>query len=672
MEELFLTLLAMSGAGAVAIIGVCLARLALGRAPMAVSYALWAVVLFRLLCPFAPRSGLSVVPDLQEAVRTDYVAVIPVTAEPGALPELPANEEGEVPAGPPAPVLRWRDAAWRIWLAGVLVLAAAGLLSLLRLRRSLAEAIPLEPGVYLAERIPSPFVLGLFRPAVYLPAGLSETEREYILLHERTHIRRLDHITRTLAWAALCLHWFNPLVWLAFRLAGRDMELSCDEAVLRRMGRDIRADYSKTLLRMSALRCPGPLAFGGGDLKSRIRNILRYRKPAPWVLAAALTAAACMIGVLATSRSVREAPASREAEMWLDFYHVEGLSWDESSAIQIPDYPDATFHWTPGQVSEGTFEQAAPLFSGMPIWNVFFCDLTGDGLRELCATVSFGSGIIDTRVLAYDYSTGITYTLEDRGKYDYALSLEGGELRVTKSVYNGLAFSTGGLAAAGEGLLEMTGETLLPATEAEPPSVSTVEAGIPTASQVLEARKRVLRGMTEEQVRELTETVKTANLWWEQEYMRHNIFQKLEDPNSLYWNYFDRTGEIQIDWAYDGGTDMEAVCREEGLTEDQFYERYGTPVVVENQYDTSRFLSRLRVLRAWTSDEGLTAVLNALMDDAALAQETHIMTYANNLYRRLHDLDYFLFRYGPEDVGPYVEDASTVSRYYGTLSLFYS
>lgn len=330
MEKLFFTVLGMSATGSLVILAVLLARLALRKAPKAFSYALWAVALFRLLCPFTLDSAFSLLPSVRmvdaagRGGGTDQVIQIQ-TGIPalnsqvnGFLADHPYQEgqptetggepwEDLVPViNQPGPVPDWRTVPAAIWLAGTAALLGYGALSLLGLRRRLAGSVPLEgeKNVRLAGHIPSPFVLGLVRPVIYLPSDLNEGERDYILLHERTHIRRFDHVTRGLAWLA-AVHWFNPLVWLAFYLAGRDMEMSCDEAVLRKMGREIRADYSASLLRLSqGGKLPaGPLAFGGSGFQSRIKNILNYKKPAFWVAALAL-AGVCVVGAaLATNRA---------------------------------------------------------------------------------------------------------------------------------------------------------------------------------------------------------------------------------------------------------------------------------------------------------------------------------------------------------------------------------
>lgn len=198
------------------------------------------------------------------------------------------------------------------------------------------------------------------------------------------------------------------------------------------------------------------------------------------------------------------------------------------------------------------------------------------------------------------------------------------------------------------------------------------EKFVPTRSDVLDARERCLKGLTSEQFAELKSAVINANLYWENGYMNDNIFSRLEDPDSLKWNCFDPalTGEIQIGWAVDGGLDKEAVCAEENLTEDEFYARYGTKVVTEQHYDTEGFLTTIETISEAVTDEAMKADLQYLANELRLAVEGHSMEHANNMYKMLHDMDYFLLRYGPEDVGKYLEKKGFVSQYYGTLSVY--
>lgn len=193
----------------------------------------------------------------------------------------------------------------------------------------------------------------------------------------------------------------------------------------------------------------------------------------------------------------------------------------------------------------------------------------------------------------------------------------------------------------------------------------------PSEEQVLKAREEALAGMDPAQVRRLNLVVKEANLWWEHQYLWGNIFARLENPEDLFWNCFDKTGEIQFAWAYDGKLDMEEVCRRERLTEDQFYAKYGTPVVTDNQHTAEDFAAVLDELTAAAKSESLRSALGYIREETRLAADQHSMEHASNEYKALHDLDYFLLRYGPKDAGPYVTDDSTISKYYGTLP-FYS
>lgn len=192
----------------------------------------------------------------------------------------------------------------------------------------------------------------------------------------------------------------------------------------------------------------------------------------------------------------------------------------------------------------------------------------------------------------------------------------------------------------------------------------------PEREEVLAARELALEGISEEEAERLTENIKTANLVLEQAYMYDNIFGKLEDKDSLYWNYFDQTGEIQIGWAYEGDIVKKEVMEEENLTEEDFYSKYGSPVVAENHYDAEAFAELLADMKSTVNNENLQNDLQQIIDNTKLAAETHEMEYANNIYKLVHDMDYFLLRYGPDDVGSYVQDKSMISRYYGTLSFY--
>lgn len=297
--NLFPQILNMSLTASVVIVAVLLMRLLLKRAPKVFSYMLWAVVLFRLLCPVSVSSAISAFNLLdtpvsesgsiayvpKDIVSMKYPKVeIPVPGVSEVINEsLPQGEE-QLRADPlEAPI----SLMTYLWLCGIVVLLVYSALQLFLLWRSLVGAVCMQENIYLADHIDTPFVMGLIFPGIYLPSSLEKRERTYIILHEKHHIRRGDHITRILAFAALCIHWFNPLVWLAFMLSAKDMEMSCDEAVMKKLGSDIRAEYSTSLLRLATgrkLLVGSPLAFGEGNPKERIRNVMKYKQPRFWIV----------------------------------------------------------------------------------------------------------------------------------------------------------------------------------------------------------------------------------------------------------------------------------------------------------------------------------------------------------------------------------------------------
>ncbi len=304
----FPVLLNMSITASVVILLVLLLRLLLKKAPKVISYALWSMVIFRLLCPAAIPSSLSlfglmdtpvaatgIISNSIEYISLDIVpAGSPSAANPapGTAEEMSGNylyqDEEKLTADPLKTPM---NIASCIWAAGVLAMAVYAAVSYIRLRKKLITASPLRDNIYLVDEIPSPFVMGLIRPRIYLPSSLRERERTYILMHEQHHIRRFDHVIKTLAFAALCIHWFNPLVWIAFLLAGRDMEMSCDEAVVRKLGPDILADYAASLLSFATGRrviAGIPLTFGEGNPKGRIRNLANWKKLSFWGILAAI------------------------------------------------------------------------------------------------------------------------------------------------------------------------------------------------------------------------------------------------------------------------------------------------------------------------------------------------------------------------------------------------
>lgn len=645
----------MSLTASVAIVLVILLRLLLKKAPKVISYALWGVVLFRLLCPMSISSDFSVYnlfdAPAQESgtitsaieyvpsniVHTEYPSVaLPLPGVNDVINEaLPQGQEQLVADPLEAPM----SFATYAWMIGVLAMAIYSIVSYVQLRRKLSVVVPLRDNIFVADDIKSPFVVGLFRPKIYLPCNLGDKEQEYIILHEQHHIKRLDHVMKALAFLALAIHWFNPLVWVAFILASKDMEMSCDEAVIRKIGGDVWADYSASLLTLATGRriiAGTPLAFGEGDTKGRINNLSKWKKPAVWVVLLAVVACAILaISLLTNPSAKREFPINgrnvseldteqvvgmiaraekledgsqlyvnadnfdlmftpdfnwandgairffygknqkfysaqlrmfhgenkyfitersewvgqdrifllqhyldalkympqveirqlspdadgysvmqveygvpddfnrvitysavgameldgwyihlevqplheveggayngsgdevihlfyghqdlvmlenNRATKWFDYLETpEETKWDGSLEINLPEFPDVTFRWSYGEMLAVKDGESTSLYTGMPIWNTYFCDLSGDGLPDLCSTISWGSGMIDNRVIVYDYANGASYSLEDRGVFDYALwqNESDGHLYVNKSNHtNGDVVASGRL-----------------------------------------------------------------------------------------------------------------------------------------------------------------------------------------------------------------------------------
>ncbi|MDR2671626.1 MAG: M56 family metallopeptidase, partial [Oscillospiraceae bacterium] len=292
MDSVFLTVLNMSLTAAFVIAAILLARFALrrSRAPKLISYLLWAVVLFNLLCPFKLESVFSLMPRHLPAVSEEmaYGVHAPAISIPlgsqgpeNSVNSVPVATSVEIPVGL---LLSY------VWLAGVAAMLVYGMVAYLRLKRRVALAVRVEGNIYESDRIDAPFVLGWTSPRIYLPAGIDLPQYGHIIAHERTHIKRRDPLVATVAFFALALHWFNPLVWAAYYLMLRDMESSCDEAVLRGAGADIRCAYSSALLSVANSRrgLPIPLAFGEQSVKDRVKNVLNFKRPSKMIIVAAV------------------------------------------------------------------------------------------------------------------------------------------------------------------------------------------------------------------------------------------------------------------------------------------------------------------------------------------------------------------------------------------------
>ena len=347
MQELFHTVLNMSAESCWIILAVLLLRALLRRAPKGYSYALWSVVLFRLLCPVSFQSAVNLfaLTGAKQAPVPQGFGSAPVlggAALTGAGAAAGGTAAGQAAGGSAAaqvlPAVTLAQLLAAVWLAGAVAVALYGVWSLHRLAARLRWRLPDADGVYRVHGLETAFVLGVLRPRIYLPTGLDAGQERYILAHEKAHLRRGDPLWRLLAFGALCLHWFNPLAWAAYWLSGRDMEMSCDEAVVRRFGPEIKKGYSASLLSLATGRhiiLGAPLAFGEGDTAARIRNVLNYKKPAFWAAVLAALAVAGLCVFLAADPQTEPAQPPADPATYYTFRDGDGGS--HTAVFTLPD-----------------------------------------------------------------------------------------------------------------------------------------------------------------------------------------------------------------------------------------------------------------------------------------------------------------------------------------------
>ena len=550
MNEFFLKIINMSISASWLIFAVLILRLVLKKAPKWVNVLLWGIVAIRLICPFSFESALSLIPSA-ETFPKKIISGPSFDVQSGITPvDNRINDylgdryfEGvTVPANNGNTIMTILTIVWTI---GILLLVAYTVISYWRLHREIDTAVRYKDNIFQSENVSSPFVLGLIKPRIYLPFKLDGQDMEHVVAHEQAHIRRKAHWWKPLGFLLLTIHWFNPLMWLAYVLLCRDIELACDEKVIKGLSNEQRADYTQALVACSVNRrmiAACPLTFGEVGVKERVKSVMNYKKPAFWVIIIAVIVcvgvAVCFltnpkqdrytlrIVVPAGSQeefvytdeevsTVRNSikiwsgdglgdtevllfPVNKTAETgytatylthgmsvefdaendtwfkigvnmqnstnediivyvevenvevrivdeinsvieWFDYLETpDEMKWDGSLEISLTEFPDVTFRWTYGEMLAVKGSKSTSLYTGMPIWNAYFCDLTGDGLPELCSSISWGSGMIDNRVIIYDYANGVSYELSDRGYFDFTLRQDhqDGRLYVDKTKYH--------------------------------------------------------------------------------------------------------------------------------------------------------------------------------------------------------------------------------------------
>lgn len=329
MSELFRNVLNASFQGSIVIAAVSILRMMLKKAPKKYICLLWILAGIRLLMPFSIESKLSLQPqsevvtevqwqelqDYGQILPEDIQTELPMEEAPAVIPQTPAEQPENIPLPEVQPqvevelgyALNWASVLPWLWLAGVCGIVLYSTISYLLLKQRIREAVRTEDRIWESEKIGTAFILGYIRPRIYLPTGLDEQQRQMILEHEKCHLRRLDHWTKLLGFIALAIHWFNPLVWLAYGMLCQEIEMACDEQVVAKMDLSQRKCYSAALLTFSTrghLACP--VAFGEKPVKRRIKAVLNYRKPAFWLTLCAVVAIVFVAVSLLTSPKEEE------------------------------------------------------------------------------------------------------------------------------------------------------------------------------------------------------------------------------------------------------------------------------------------------------------------------------------------------------------------------------
>ena len=668
MNELFLKIINMSISASWLVLAVLLLRFVLKKAPKWVNVLLWGIVAVRLAFPFSIESALSLIPSAETIPPNIGMNTTPtinsgINAINNAVNPIISQSNTPMAGASVNPLQITIGIFEYIWIFGMIALALYTAISYWRLHRKVDTAVRYKDNIFQSENVKSPFVLGIIKPRIYLPFNMNGQDLEHVVAHEQTHIHRKDHWWKPLGFLLLTIHWFNPLMWLAYVLLCRDIELACDEKVIKELGNEQRADYTQALVACSVNRrmiAACPLAFGEVGVKERVKSVMNYKKPAFWVIILAVIAcvivAVCFLTnpmgfqfdeathtiVSANHFDMRNADEAVAIEMnsaqiselssrlagvkntnksdeyggftpiyqisalledgtyiringyslsdndkvdiewneeryvvsdeefkdylsricaggdvssadnavagktylyegegfmgnftitlyndgtftyyegmassyigigsweqngdsiiltddghsgyglvnhfrcdgndlvfveqdsnnfvyvkvkdgerfhstgetfksdnraaavtkWFDYLETpDEMKWDGSLEISLTKFPDASFRWTSGEMLAVKGSKSTSLYTGMPIWNAYFCDLTGDGLPELCSSISWGSGMIDNRVIIYDYANGVSYELSDRGYFDFTLRQDhqDGRLYVDKTKYH--------------------------------------------------------------------------------------------------------------------------------------------------------------------------------------------------------------------------------------------
>ena len=411
MDMVFVKLFNMSMAAGWLILAVLILRLLLRKAPRWIHCLLWGFVAVRLICPVSFQSALSLIPSTEtinlENIRYEEHPQMQsgFTAVNRVVNPVMENTFTPDVADSVNPFAVWMYVAGILWLIGVAVFLIFALVSYVRLRRQVRFAARFSRNVWQCDEIHVPFILGIFRPRIYVPSGIDAASMGYVLAHEQAHLKRRDHWWKPLGYALLAVYWFHPLVWVVYVLFCRDIELACDEKVIRSYDLDEKKAYSSALLAMSMNRRQGlvcPLAFREVGVKERVKSVLNYKKPAFWLLVIAVLACAAVAVCFLTDPKEKqicfqgqELDADRlsdETIEWLHWYHGRSEE-DQLSVNFIPADVLDQLHLTAEDVetmdaAEDALRYKLKHATDEEIREFYYADLNHDGQKEAVAITS--------------------------------------------------------------------------------------------------------------------------------------------------------------------------------------------------------------------------------------------------------------------------------------------
>ena len=432
MEALFVTLVNMSITASWLVLAVIGVRLVFRKTPKWILCLLWGLVALRLIFPFSLESALSLIPSTQTLPQEIVYTAQPeihsgIEAVDSVVnPVLEENMTAPEPAVTCAnPTQIWSFFLAWAWAAGCGCMLLYALVSYLLLKHRVAAAIPLEKGIKQSELVDSPFVLGLFRPVIYLPISISPKDLPYVVAHEQSHIRRGDHWWKPVGFVLLSVYWFNPVLWVAYILLCRDIEAACDERVIRDMGMEDRRAYSTALLNCSIRRksiAACPLAFGEVGVKERIKSVMHYKKPGFWILLAALVVTIVVAVCFLTNPVV-----SQQQVQWLDLEK----EIDDSLQVQSSDLT----HYTDGVASSTTRTEYYYGNNGQRIYSIVYDDGEVES-KTITEQDAYGNQLSSTTYLAdgmtQSYGSEFKHTLDWRHRPVHTEFYDDGILRDTQ------------------------------------------------------------------------------------------------------------------------------------------------------------------------------------------------------------------------------------------------